>query len=248
MTPLMQSKVLRVLQDKRFERVGGNETIESDVWVVAATNRNLEAMVAGGAFRADLYYRLNEFPIVLPPLRERVEDIPLLVEHFLAKFARTLAKPVCEVPAETMELLTRYSWPGNVRELQTTLKHAMIQATGPVLLPEFLPVASREANGREGAAPTPQDGPANQLDGYIGGQLRAGTHSLHADLIAYVERHLLDRVLRHTEGNQSQAAHLLGITRGSLRNKIHGYGIRISQSVHLDGEPDETCAAVIPSG
>jgi nitrogen regulation protein NR(I) len=239
MTPLMQSKVLRVLQDKRFERVGGNDTIESDVRIVAATNRDLEAMVAGGQFRADLYYRLNGFPITLPPLRERVDDIPLLAEHFLTRFTRELAKPVCEISDETMGLLVRHSWPGNVRELQSTLKQAMIQAQGPVLLPEFLFVALRDTASGASAAPAGLGNPTSQLDGFIDAQIGAGTQSLYSDLIAYVERNLLDRVLRYTEGNQSQAARILGITRGCLRNKIRECGIHISQSVSLKDKPSE---------
>jgi two-component system nitrogen regulation response regulator GlnG len=239
MTPLMQSKVLRVLQDKRFERVGGNDTIESDVWIAAATNRDLEAMVASSQFRADLYYRLNGFPIILPPLRERGEDIPILVKHFLSRFARVLGKPVCEVSGETMDLLVRYSWPGNIRELQSALKQAMIQTTGPVLLPEFLPAALREADGATLAAAPGSGSPTSELDGFIAAQIQTGTQSLHADLIAYVERILLDRVLRYAEGNQSQAAQILGITRGSLRNKIREYGIRIRQSVSVADKPGE---------
>lgn len=240
MTPLMQSKVLRVLQDKRFERVGGNDTIESDVWIVAATNRDLETMVANGQFRSDLYYRLNGFPILLPPLRERVADIPLLVEHFLTRFAAELSKPVWDVSSETMDLLTRYSWPGNVRELQSSLKQAIIQTTGTVLLPEFLPVALREAANKTSMPPAARTDLTTPLDEFISTRIRAGTQSLHAELISSVERTLVDRVLRYTEGNLSQAAHLLGITRGSLRNKIRAYGIRVSQSVVVEGQPDET--------
>ena len=237
MTPLMQSKVLRVLQDKRFERVGGNETIGSDVWIVAATNRDLEAMVASGQFRADLYYRLNGFPITLPPLRERVEDIPLLTEHFLTRFAKELGKAVCDVSCETMDILVRYSWPGNVRELQSTLRQAIIQATGSVLLPEFLPTAVRDSTGAVPTEAAAAGSAARELDRFIDAHIDERTHALHADMIAHVERVLLDRVLRHTEGNQSQAAQILGITRGCLRKKIREYGIRIVQSVRVEETP-----------
>lgn len=239
MTPLMQSKVLRVLQDRRFERVGGNETIESDVWIVAATNRDLEAMVAGGQFRSDLYYRLNGYSITLPPLRDRDDDIPLLVGHFLTLFARELGKSVCEVSPETMDLLVRYSWPGNVRELQTALKQAMIQATGPVLLPEFLP---REVPGLGRPASSglvAGIGQANPVEAFIGQEVQRGTKSLYADTIAYVERILLTHVLRDTSGNQSQAAQILGITRGWLRKKIREHGISITHSVDLENDRDE---------
>jgi two-component system nitrogen regulation response regulator GlnG len=234
MTPLMQSKVLRALQDRRFERVGGNETIEADVWIVAATNRDLEAMVAAGQFRADLYYRLNGFPIVLPPLRERGTDIPLLVEHFLTPFNAELNKSLSEVSPEAMELLTRYPWPGNVRELQSTLKQAILQATGPLLLPEFLPAPVREWT----ASPAPAAGEAEKrqtplLWTFIDEQIERGSQSLYTDAIAMLERVLLTNVLRHVRGNKSRAAKILGITRGCLRNKILEHGIHINPSVKL---------------
>jgi DNA-binding NtrC family response regulator len=258
MTPLMQSKVLRVLQDKRFERVGGNETIESDVWIVAATNRDLEAMVAKEQFRSDLYYRLNGYTIMLPPLRERGEDIPLLVKHFLARFARELGKEECQVSPEAMELLVHYHWPGNIRELQSALKQAMIHATAPILLPEFLPgelrrVRKPESNrlmgGANGSAPRGEPPPlveatarsegrtygqADALETFIDGELQRDTTSLYADTIHFVERILLTRVLRDAGGNQSRAAQLLGITRGSLRKKIRDHGISISRAIDLE--------------
>ena len=240
MTPLMQSKVLRALQDKRFERVGGNETIESNVWIVAATNRNLEAMIAGGQFRADLYYRLNGYPIALPPLRERGSDIPLLVEHFLGRFNRDLNKTLPTVSPEAMDILVHYAWPGNVRELQSTLRQAMLQATGPVLLPEFLPAELRGAGGGSPAGLPDSDHPMKVLVGFIQEQIRKGTVSLYADSVAQLERVLLDCVLHHSAGNQSQAAEILGITRGTLRSKLREHGIRITPSISVEGEKDET--------
>ncbi len=141
MTPLTQSKMLRVLQEQRFERLGGNETIRTDARVLAATNLNLEAAVAAGRFRQDLYYRLSVFAIALPPLRERGEDLPLLVHHYVRRYSRELGKGVTTVAPETMELLRRQSWPGNVRELQSVLLTALLHASGPVLLPQFLPPA-----------------------------------------------------------------------------------------------------------
>ena len=143
MTPLVQSKVLRVLQEQRFERVGGNETISTDVRIIAATNRDLESMTGKGEFRPDLYYRLNGFSIKLPPLRERPEDIVVLLEHFLRRFSRELGKEVCDVSPEALECMMHYRWPGNVREFQSVLKQAILQAIGPVLLPGFLPPAIR---------------------------------------------------------------------------------------------------------
>jgi len=236
MTPLMQSKVLRVLQDKRFERVGGTETIESDIWILAATNRDLEAMVAEGTFRADLYFRLNGFPITLPPLRERGSDIPLLVEHFLNLFARELGKSTTEVAPDAMEILMNYPWPGNVRELQSVLRQAMLQATGPVLLPEFFPAQLRKPSYAETGISTGAPSETHPLETFFDREISRGSQSLYADTTALVERMLLSRVLNHTRGNQSHAAKILGITRGSLRNKIREHGIRITQSITKEGE------------
>jgi two-component system nitrogen regulation response regulator GlnG len=238
MTPLMQSKVLRVLQDKRFERVGGTETVESDVWIVAATNRNLEAMVASGEFRADLYFRLNGFPISLPPLRERGSDVPLLVQHFVSRFARELGKPAIEVSPEAMELLVGYAWPGNVRELQSVLRQAILHAKCPVLLQEFLPTQVRKGGHCDLGMSAPDASQTPPLEVFIGREIERGSQSLYADTIALVERLLLTRVLRDTSGNQSHAAKTLGITRGSLRNKIREYGICITYSVSEKSEQD----------
>src|ERR1700733_12378653 len=136
MSPLLQSKILRVLQEKRFERVGGNETISTDVRVIAATNRDLPGMVAKGKFREDLYYRLNGFTIKLPPLRERGEDVMLLLEYFLAKFAREWGKDVHGFSPEALELLMHHLWPGNVRELEAVVRQALLHTTCSVVLPE----------------------------------------------------------------------------------------------------------------
>jgi two-component system nitrogen regulation response regulator GlnG len=247
MTPLMQSKVLRVLQDHRFERVGGNQTLETDVWIIAATNRDLEQMVAKGQFRSDLYYRLNGYTITLPPLRERGKDIAMLIEHFLARYKRELGKDVSEVAFETLDCLMHYSWPGNVRELQSVLKQAMLRLNGPILLPEFLP---REILGPSSAADAivGGDAPAAALDRFVAERLKAGSRGLYAEAVAYMERHVLTIVLSHTEGNQSHAAKILGITRGSLRSKIRTLGIKIDCRIRVDedgeSEPDELSTAV----
>jgi two-component system nitrogen regulation response regulator GlnG len=246
MTPLMQSKLLRVLQDKRFERVGGNETIETDAWVITATNRDLEAMIATGDFRADLYYRLNGFPIVLPPLRERGSDISLLTDYFLRINGRVLGKTLSEISTEAMDLLVEYSWPGNVRELQSTLKQAILFATGPVLLPEFLPSPLQRVGDSGPTGSAIGAGPTHPLAGFIDQELQSGTHELYADTIAYIERILLTRVLQHTEGNQSKAARILGMTRGFLRNKIRQHGIRITRSASLKDENDEADPFLFP--
>jgi formate hydrogenlyase transcriptional activator len=133
----LQPKLLRVLQEQQFERLGGARTFQVDVRVVAATNQNLWRMVQENRFRADLYYRLNVFPMTLPPLRERTEDIPLLVDHFLRKFAKRQNKSIDFVADSVMQALTEYSWPGNIRELQNFIERAVIMATGPVLRPQM---------------------------------------------------------------------------------------------------------------
>jgi two-component system nitrogen regulation response regulator GlnG len=224
MTPLTQTKILRVLQGQQFERVGGNELIRTDVRLIAATNRDLERMVDGGQFRGDLYYRLNVYTIKLPPLRERGEDLPLLAEHFVRRFSRELGKEVRGIAPEALELLRRHSWPGNVRELQSVIKQALLQATGPMLLPEFLPAFLR--GGEEGTAePSGSTMNFGDLTRFMQEQLRAGSTSLYADCQALADRHLLTEVLRHTGGNLSQAARILGIARGTLRTKLDALGI-----------------------
>jgi formate hydrogenlyase transcriptional activator len=150
--PELQPKLLRVLQEQEFERLGSTKTIKVDVRLVAATNRDLAAMVADGTFRADLYYRLNVFPVALPPLRERHDDIPWLVRHFTQQFARRMGRRIETIPSAVMDALVRYPWPGNVRELQNVIERAVILSPGPSLqvLPGHLPPAATQA-----AAPAP---------------------------------------------------------------------------------------------
>jgi two-component system nitrogen regulation response regulator GlnG len=226
MTPLTQAKILRVLQGQEFERVGGNEPIRADVRVVAATNRDLETMVAEGTFRGDLYYRLNVYTIKLPPLRDRGDDLPLLAEHFVRRFARELGKDVRSVSPEAMEVLRRYPWPGNVRELQSVVKQALLGTTGPVVLPEFLPPAVRREGGPAGEGAEFDFG---GLTAYVEGQLQAGSTSLYADYQRLTDRHLLALVLRHTGGNLSQASRTLGITRATLRTKLAALGLTVER-------------------
>src|SRR5262249_10189908 len=149
------------------------EPLRADVRLIAATNRDLEKLVAAGAFRGDLFYRLNVFTIKLPPLRERGEDVPLLAGRFLKRVGRELGKDVPGVAPEALELLSRYPWPGNIRELQSVVKQALLQATGPILLPEFLPAAVRGWGKEEdGAGPEAFD--FGSLTGFVQDQLRAG--------------------------------------------------------------------------
>ncbi len=237
MTPLTQTKILRVLQGQEFERVGGNEPVKTNVRLIAATNRDLEAMVAERKFRGDLYYRLNVYAIKLPPLRERRDDLRLLAEHFVRRFGKELKKDVRGIAPETLELLGHYAWPGNVRELQSVMKQALLHATGPVLLPEFLPAALRG----EGKAAGGADAAAfdfGGLTGFIRDHLRAGSTTLYSDYQALTDEHLLAEVLRHTGGNLSQAARLLGITRATLRTKLHALGIPVERlTASEQGQP-----------
>ncbi len=148
-SPEVQAKLLGVLQEKKFERVGGAETLSVDLRIIAATNRNLTEEIAAGRFRSDLYYRLNVFPITMPPLRNRKEDIPLLVEHFVAMFARRSGKRIDQIPKPPMERLVDYHWPGNVRELCNVIERASITSPGPeLLLSETLSQDSQVSHGR----------------------------------------------------------------------------------------------------
>jgi two-component system nitrogen regulation response regulator GlnG len=234
MAPLVQAKLLRLLQEQRFERVGGNETIQTDVRIITATNKDLAAMSAQGKFRPDLFDRLNGFTVKLPPLRERGEDILLLIESYLTRYAHELDKPVQRVSPDAMKILLEYSWPGNVRELQSVLRKALLNLTGPVLLPEFLPEEVRTADrGRSvsAGAGIGEDGLPRDLGSFLDNRLSSGSENLYAEAVEFMERYIVTRVLRATGGNQSKAAKLLGITRGSLRNKTHALGIKIDQVV-----------------
>jgi DNA-binding NtrC family response regulator len=248
MTPLSQSKVLRVLQDQRFERVGGQETIKTDVRIIAATNRDLERMVAEGEFRSDLYYRLKGFSINLPPLRVRGEDIPLLVRHYISRFRRELNKDVVQIDPETLRILSEYPWPGNIRQLQSVLRQTMLQATGPMLLPDFLPDEVRRpvavpssANAHDSASSGGAAG--SSIEAYMEAQLKSGSTSLYADCLTQLERLLVTRVLQQTGGNQSQAARILGITRSFLRKKVQQLNVSIVSNVTVD-DADEDEEAV----
>jgi two-component system nitrogen regulation response regulator GlnG len=236
MSPVTQTKILRVLQGQEFERVGGSEAIHSDVRIVAATNRDLEKMVADGTFRGDLFYRLNVFTIFLPPLRDRGEDIPLLARHFVHRFGQELKKDVRTIPDETLAILQQYHWPGNGREFQSVIKQALLQTTGPVLLPEFLPTIVRTRKEAAPSAEPESPGLAN-LSGFIRQQISSGATSLYADCQAIMERQLFQEVLQHTGGNLTQAARILGITRATLRTKLAA--LNMAADKNDDPQPGE---------
>ncbi len=234
MTPLTQIKLLRVLQEKQLQRVGGNEVIPVDVRLLAATNADLEKLVATGRFRSDLYFRLNVFTITLPALRDRGSDLDLLIQFYLQRYSQELGKTVHPLPPDTQEVLRRYPWPGNVRELQSVLKQALLQMRGPVLLPEFLPasvLSAPEAPKDQEELPT--------WDAFIDQRIDSGSEDLYAECLTNLERQLITRVLQRTAGNQVQAARILGITRGSLRTKIRTLGITIGRSINSDEDQGE---------
>jgi DNA-binding NtrC family response regulator len=227
-----QAKVLRVLQEQTFERVGGNETIRTDVRLIAATHRDLKAWTDEGKFRLDLYYRLGVFTIHLPPLRERGEDLELLVQFYLRRGGRELGREVREVAPEALEQLRGYSWPGNVRELQSVLKQALLRAHGPVLLPDFLPElrktpAEPVGSGRIDPATTSDFDP----NAYIRQRLGPDARNLYEETHRELDRLLLPIVLDYTSGNQQRAALLLGIARRTLRVKLGEVGLHVTRSV-----------------
>jgi len=202
-----QVALLRVLQEREFQRVGGNQTIRVDVRVIAATNRDLKAVIAAGTFRSDLFYRLNVVPIHVPPLRERKEDIPLLVEHFVRLHANGAESRSGSVDANTMGTLQRYSWPGNIRELQNVIERWAIG------------YGAEELSLDESAVPAqPADAP---LDGSAGPEL-SGTVKLHEHVEA-LERKLIQRTMIAVGGNRSEAARRLGVSRGSLLERLKKY-------------------------
>lgn len=240
MTPLTQTKVLRVLQDQQFERVGGTEMVQTNVRLIAATNRNLTEMMEKGTFRSDLYYRLNVYTIHLPPLRERDGDLPLLIQHFLKRFSKELGKNITQVSSEALTLLTTYTWPGNLRELQSAIKHAVVEATGPVVLPEFLPEIIRGKNkyatsgaGRQATELNTESLTEDGIVQFIQQRIEAGTATLYDDVIQRVERIMLLELLKKVDGNISRASATLGISRSTLRVKLAALGLNLDRSVRL---------------
>ena len=223
MGPELQPKLLRVLQERELERVGGSEPIRVDARVVAATNRDLEALIREGRFREDLYYRLNVVSLTLPPLRERREDVPFLVDHFLAKYAAELGERA--LSADALDRLSAYVWPGNVRELENVIQHAMVMAGAGVILPEHLPIAPGPAGPavREG---TLEALIHQKLEECVRGLGVRESANLYELVLGLVERPLLMAVLRETGGNQLRAAALLGINRNTLRKKLRTLGLK----------------------
>lgn len=225
-TPLLQVKLLRVLQEQEFERVGDTQTIRVDTRVVAASNRDLQEESAEGRFREDLYYRLNVVPIHLPPLRERREDIPALVTHFLNVYNEENDRYVVHIDPRAMEALQDYHWPGNVRELQNYVERAVVMATGDELTHELLPSIVRGEDRQTHAFRRYDfDSLAEQL--VLEGLSTADDKSndLHARVVDRVEREVIAQVLSECDGVQIKAAQRLGINRNTLHKKIKDYGL-----------------------
>ncbi|MCG6910464.1 MAG: sigma-54 dependent transcriptional regulator [Deltaproteobacteria bacterium] len=202
-SPVMQAKLLRAIQEKEVQRVGGEETIDVDVRILAATNRDLNAEVAAGRFRHDLYYRLNVVTLHVPPLKERQEDIPLLAQHFLSWYVDKNRKDIKGFNPGAMDMLLRYAWPGNVRELENAVERAVILATGDFLTEKELPLSITQAVAGSGHAPV---SPSAKMK--------------HPKSLEEIEKNAILEALAASKGNKSEAARILGINRKTLHNKL----------------------------
>lgn len=205
---VLQAKLLRILQEREFERIGGHQTIKVDIRVIAATNRDLQAMVKEGTFREDLFYRLNVIHLILPPLRDRREDISLLANHFLQKFSSENQRDIIDIDPMAMSLLTAWSWPGNIRELSNVIERAVVMNSGPIIFSEDLPPQIRQPVCNAGEAKTAPVGERNLKEE-----------------IKRVEKRIIMEVLEQQEGNRTRTALMLGISRRALMYKLQEYGI-----------------------
>ena len=206
----MQVKLLRVLQERRFRRVGGTQELEADVRFIAATNRNLEEMVRTGAFREDFFFRINVISVRLPALRERVEDVPILAEQFVRRFAERMGRPVRGIALDAMRLLIAYRWPGNVRELENVMERGVALEQSAELTVESLPPHLSEASG----------GGTHAVEAIPASGFNLETH------LQQIERMHLERALKQAGGVQVKAADLLGITFRQFRYLAKKYGIK----------------------
>jgi two-component system response regulator PilR (NtrC family) len=227
MNATMQVKLLRILQDRRFRRLGGTDEVRADIRVIAATNQDLQRLVAEGRFREDLFYRINVIAIHLPPLRERREDIPLLAAHFVSKYAEEMQKPLRSISREAEQLLMAYDWPGNVRELENVIERAVALEQTPAVLTESLPAHVSRARSSEapvhadvpsGAAQPPDPGAAQLSDLGEGFDLEAHGEELY--------RHYIALALERSGGVQTRAAELLGMSFRSFRYYAKKFNIK----------------------
>ena len=221
----LQSKILRVLQEGEYSRVGGTATLKSDVRIVAATNKNLEQEVAEKKFREDLFYRLNVVRIQLPPLRQRIEDVRLLAEYFLNKVATRQRLPRLKISEDAIKVLEGHNWPGNVRELENTIQRACVFSTSDVLLPKDIPIGAvsggSESNDLNGDGISPVISKEMAIEALI----KAAEADSSMQLLPWLEREFTLHAMRATGGNQVRAARLLGITRATLRKRLEIFGI-----------------------
>ena len=214
----MQVKLLRALQEREFERVGGTETIHVDVRVIAATNRDLEKAMQEKQFREDLYYRLNVVPILLPSLRERREDIPLMVSHFLKKSSLENGKKVRYVSDPAMEYLMDYGWPGNIRELENAIERAVILCKTDTLEADLFPIPGKKGHPTAVHAKTAAANDSKDLAASVPENL--------SEAVEQLEKKLIQNALRETGGNQRKAAKVLGVTERILGYKVKTYGLK----------------------
>jgi DNA-binding NtrC family response regulator len=211
----IQSKLLRVLEERRFERVGGTQEIEANVRIITATNKDLRAAVAEKTFREDLYFRISAVPITIPPLRDRGDDVLLLAEHFLERFRREFRKPSLELTADARARLRTYAWPGNVRELQNAIERAAILANGPKIDPEALQLPA--------AKPAPEELPDGMLEERF--LWEGPLEEVSQRAIAHVERFKIQNALRESKWNKTRAAEKLGVSYKTLLTKIRALGL-----------------------
>jgi DNA-binding NtrC family response regulator len=229
----LQVKLLRVLQEQEFERVGDTRTIKVDCRVIAATNRDLLDEIEEGRFREDLYYRLNVIPIYLPPLRERREDIPALVEFFAKRYAETNRRPAPNVNDDSIAVLQSYSWPGNVRELQNYMERAIVLLTGSTITPDLFPphVRGLEPVRIARHAPKTLGAMCHDLVALGTAGMDDSTTNLHDKIVSLVEKELIKQVLQSCQGVQTKAAVRLGINRNTLHKKISDYSLESAEPV-----------------
>jgi two-component system response regulator AtoC len=245
----VQIKLLRTIQEREFERVGGSETIKVDVRLVSATNRNLEKMIEENEFREDLYYRLNVFPINLPPLRDRLEDLPVLANHFAAKFARQMGTPAAGVTSDALAKLREYGWPGNVRELENIVERAMILAKGGELGSHHLDFGRRAATGGSGgfaAAAIPTPVPASASAPVAAHESAENGRSL-AERLLESERKEIMAAVEKSKGNIASASRILGINRSTLYYRLRKHGLEHLLPTKVAVGSDEPAAGEAPS-
>jgi two-component system nitrogen regulation response regulator GlnG len=233
----LQAKLLRVLQEREFYRVGGRDAIRIDVRIIAATHQDLELAVTQRKFREDLYYRLNVVPIYVPPLRQRREDIPLLIDYFRQRFESELGTGPKFLSQEVRELLLSYHWGGNVRELENVMKRAMVLTTSNVILPQHLPEPIRGGAKEEDDAHLLRRLVERKARMLLMNLQSASNGDIYHLILHEVERFLLQVILDETDGNQLRTADLLGINRNTLRKKIRELGVEIRRSAKFQATP-----------